>query len=311
MPVEITMWFSVVLVFASVVVKVATANIISRQKSEVADLEKELRKLQERLQEIIEHRASVNDNVLFYERREVEVTKELEILRPELEEHLAAERKHLESLGYDPDEEGAPDAIEANAPAQAEAAIRDEAGVDGPADGEMVTDSNGDPTEEGESEEADSHVSTFQQTDVSLDPTLPVSVVLGDADRLFLPDAVVTELLGMGVNVMERALLTQKVRELGEDLGLILAGEQYFKLGSLSEVRAVVVINSRMRGSGVGTATCRIVEIPSGKIVMSTSYDQPGIDERSESFETLTATARIIAESINSAMRAPTPEAAQ
>ena len=307
MPVEITMWFSVVLVFASVVVKIATANFISRQKSEVADLEKELRKLQERLQEIIEHRASVNDNLLFYERREVEVTKELEILRPEMEEHLAAHRKHLLSLGYDPDEEGAPDAIEANAPAQAESMAEH-------ADGEMVTDSNGDPTDDGESEEADSHVSTFQQTDVSLDPTLPVSVVpaeLGDADRLFLPDAVVTELLGMGVNVMERALLTQKVRELGEDLGLILAGEQYFKLGSLSEVRAVVVINSRMRGSAVGTATCRIVEIPSGKIVMSTSYDQPGIDERSESFETLTATARIIAESINSAMRAPTPEAAQ
>ena len=307
MSVEITMWFSVVLVFTSVVVKIATANFISRLKKEVADLEKELRKLEDHLQEVTEHRASVNDNLLFYERREVEVTKELEQLRPELDEHLAAERKHLESLGYDPDEEGVPATFEMEASAQAEAAV-------GPADDVTPADSNGDSIGEGESEDADSHVSTFQQADVSLDPTLPVSVVpaeLGDADRLFLPDAVVTELLGMGVNVMERALLTQKVRDMGDDLGLILAGEQYFKLGSLSEVRAVVVINSRMRGSGVGTATCRIVEIPSGKIVMSTSYDQPGFDERSEDFESLTETAKVIAESINGAIRAPTAESAQ
>ena len=134
---------------------------------------------------------------------------------------------------------------------------------------------------------------------------------MGSADRLFLPDAVVTELLSSGIDVLERAALNRMVTDMGEDLAQILEREEYFRLGQLSSVRAIVIFNSKMRGSGISTATCRIVEIPSGKIILSKSYDQPGIDERSPGFESLTQTARAMCESISSAIKSPLRKSAR
>ena len=106
MPSEFTVWLSLVLVFAAVVVKIATANFIAGQKKQLSDLQSSLIKVQDHVRTLIEHNASAKENLLFYQRREAEITKQLEVLRPELDQYVESERKHLQSLGYDPDEEG-------------------------------------------------------------------------------------------------------------------------------------------------------------------------------------------------------------
>ena len=215
------------------------------------------------------------------------MTGQLEKLRPELERFVDAQRKHLVSLGYDPDEEGLDiDEILKNAP-QEEA---DASGAPDPSESEAVPEPEAIPESS------------------AVDPTLPICVVpasLGNADRLFLPDSVITDLLGVGVSVMERAVLNRMVEEKGDDLAQIIEREEFFKLGYLSSVRAIVVINSKMRGSGIATATCKIVEIPTGKIILSKSYEQPGIDERSPDFEPLSETSRILCESISATIGTP------
>ena len=89
----------------------------------------------------------------------------------------------------------------------------------------------------------------------------------------------------------------------------ILEDEHYFRLGTVTDLRALVIVSSQMQGSGVGSATCRVVELPPGKIVLTTSYEQPGETESSPEFEPLTRTAQVIAEAIGSVF-APEPEPA-
>jgi len=287
MPSETTVWLSVILVFAAVVAKIATANFLAAQRKQLADLQTELRKIQEKLQTLLEQARSAKDNLLFYQRREVEVTSKLEKLGPELERFMDAERKHLEALGYDPDQEGLDiDEILKNTPQEAV----DASGAPDPSESEALP----------ESEE----IPESSAVDLSL-PICVVPAALGNADRLFLPDAVITDLLGVGVSVMERAVLNRMAEEKGDDLAQIIEREEFFKLGYLSNVRAIVVINSKMRGSGIATATCKIVEIPTGKIILSKSYEQPGIDERSPDFEPLTETSRILCESISATIGIP------
>ena len=300
MPSEFTVWLSLVLVFAAVVVKIATANFIAGQKKQLSDLQSSLIKVQDHVRTLIEHNASAKENLLFYQRREAEITKQLEVLRPELDQYVESERKHLQSLGYDPDEEGV--TLE-----EIGAAAYQEGGDSGPPGDEPAPRPllcRGPNLQR-------KRARTFQQEGGDVDPSLPICVVpavMGSADRLFLPDAVVTELLSSGIDVLERAALNRMVTDMGEDLAQILEREEYFRLGQLSSVRAIVIFNSKMRGSGISTATCRIVEIPSGKIILSKSYDQPGIDERSPGFESLTQTARAMCESISSAIKSPTPQ---
>ena len=306
MPSEFTVWLSLVLVFAAVVVKIATANFIAGQKKQLSDLQSALTKVQDHLRTLIEHNASAKENLLFYQRREAEITKQLETLRPELDQYVESERKHLESLGYDPDEEGV--TLE-----EIGAAAYQEGGDSGPPGDEAAPGAEPAPaaTSVTGDEPAAEAGTTFQQEGGDVDPSLPICVVpavMGSVDRLFLPDAVVTELLSSGIDVLERAALNRMVTDMGEDLAQILEREEYFRLGHLSSVRAIVIFNSKMRGSAISTATCRIVEIPSGKIILSKSYDQPGVDERSPDFESLTQTARAMCESISSAIKSPTPQ---
>ena len=66
MPSETTVWLSVILVFAAVVAKIATANFLAAQRKQLADLQTALRKIQEKLQAVLEQARSAKDNLLFY-----------------------------------------------------------------------------------------------------------------------------------------------------------------------------------------------------------------------------------------------------
>ena len=264
MPTDSIILISAALVVAGVVAKVATTNFIGRQKRELVELENRSRKLQAQLEALLEQRQAAEENLEFYERRKEEANQERPPLEQELERLLDSERKHLEALGYDPDEEGV-------------AAFVPHADMEAGATAATGT------------------------VDARRDEPRSIAVLpadLGNADKLFLPDAVVSELLGMGAEVLERSLLSQKLQEQGEQLADIIDREEYVKLSSVRDLKAVVVVNSLMQTGGVASATYRVLELPSGAITLSSTYEQPGAHERSEDFHKLTQTARVLAESI-------------
>lgn len=250
-------WLAALLVVTSVVVKIVTANVIARLHTELGRLQAELRKQQGVVESLVEHRASLEDNLEFFERRKEEDHELGERLQIDLEACEASNRKHLSELGYDADE------IEAEALKDAElAAHEDGAGSSAVSAGGVVA-------------------------------VLPATV--GDSDKLFLPDAVITELLSHGVRIMDRSTINQRLAENGADLRHILDEEQYHRLHTEAEIDAVAIINSRLMGSGIGSATCRVIHFPSGEILSSVSYEQPGRDERADDFESITGTARKLA----------------
>ena len=278
MPTDSIILASFVLVIAGVVAKVATTSFLARQKRELAELESLRDKRQAQLEDLLEQRQAAEENLAFYERRKEEATAERPPLEEELEKLLENERKHLETLGYDPDEEG----VETFVPH---------------ADDEAAATTLADPAPA--PDEAPQSIAV-----------LPAD--LGNADKLFLPDAIVSVLLELGQPVVERALLSQQLQDQGVQLADIVDREEFVKLSSVRDLRAVVVVNTLMQAGGVASATYRVVELPSGAILLSSTYEQPGAHERSEDFHKLTQTARVLAESIRGAVgQGPDPAVIQ
>ena len=270
MPTDSINILSAVLVCAGVAAKLVTASMLGSQNHELKDLENECERRRRQLEDLQQQHVSAEENLEFYERRKEEGIEERAALEQELKELFELERKHLKSLGYDPDEEG----VHAYVPSE-----HDEAGAGPEQDGARG---------------------------------LAIAVLpadLGNADKLFLPDAIVSQLLDMGEPVQERSLLAQRLRDQGEDLAIIVEKEEYFKLAATGGLKAVVVVNSLMQGAGVASATCRVVQIPSGSILLSTTYEQPGTHESSPDYHRLSQTARLLAESIHDAFQLKTTPA--
>jgi hypothetical protein len=121
-------------------------------------------------------------------------------------------------------------------------------------------------------------LSSYYNEEINYDISQATTVMpakLGDENDLILPDALSTELLQMGFNIVERSVVKQMVEEKGLDFTEILNGEEYFKLGTIMEIESIILVNSRMAGSGIANATVKIVDLKSGKIFFSTSYSQP------------------------------------
>lgn len=289
MPLDMLSWLAALLVMSVVVIKMLSGHSIGALRREVTLLERQRDQVREKLEQVRAQRAKSDENLEFYERRRLETEDEIAELQGQLENLEAAARKYLASLGYDDadiDEALRTGTLPEDAVA-GESAIAAET---------LPADADAAPAAAA-TEPADE----YHCPEAALDPSLPVAVVPPtgrDADRLFLPDAIVTELLSQGVNVIDRSSLTALVREGGEDLQSILESEQYFRLAKVTELKALIVVNSVMRGIGVGSATCRVVELPAGRILLSTSYEQPGRTDQSPDFEPLTRTAHTMAEAI-------------
>lgn len=278
MSMEWVSWLTALLVVTSVIAKIVSANLITRSKTELARLQAEVRKQRGVVESLVEHRTSLEDNVEFFVRRRVEDQDLHERLEADLEVYEASHRKHLEDLGHDPDD------------------------FDGEFDDEL---------DEAETADAQTDAQTDGQTDdpasTQLSPGAAVAVLpptVGDTDKLFLPDAVITELMAAGVHIVDRSTINQRLADNDVDLRRILDEEQYHRLHSEAGVDAVAIINSRLMGSGIGTATCRVIHFPSGEILSSLSYEQPGSHEQADEFEGITHTARKLAESIRNVTEA-------
>ena len=204
MPVELISWLSAVLVVASVVIKIVTANLITRRKTEVSQLQSELRKQVGVCESLVEHRASLDDNLEFFERRMIEDREVKVELATDLAAYVADYRKHLEDLGYDPDEDPDPEAIY-----------------------EEAATAGSEPSQE------------FQQAD-ALPQHATIAVLppaVGDADKLFLPDAVITELLSGGGKVIDRSTINQRLIDNDVDLRQVLDIEEPRVAGVACAVR--------------------------------------------------------------------------
>jgi len=151
------------------------------------------------------------------------------------------------------------------------------------------------------------HLTTYHRPNAFINSSSPIAIVpakMGKPDDLVLPDAIATELLGMGLNVVERTTLSQMINERGLDLTEILNGEEYFKLGEVANIQIIVIVSSTMRGGGVANATCKVVDIRTGAIIISTTYDQPRPDQPIYILhQSLTKTAHVIAETIRKSIK--------
>ena len=299
MPAESITYLAAVAIICSVIVKILTTNSIAAQRRELTQLQRSRAAVNLQLQSVVEQRTSATDLIEFYESRKAETDRRITEESVELELLEAAERRYLESLGYD--EAAIEQALELGGLSEIVDETQTMVAVGEEGAGDVVTAVDGEEEPEAEPGEMGDPAGTFRRADAAIEAGAPVAVIpatLRDPNKLFLPDALVTELLGKGVNVVDRFTLGQQVEEAGEDLESILTGEHYSRLGTAADLGALVIVNSLLLGSGVGSATCRVVELPTGKILLSTSYEQPGETERSPDFEPLTRTAQVIIEAI-------------
>ena len=310
---------AVVLVIAIVVAKILTATLLERLRNEVAYLEQLRRRTQARLDSVAERRLSLEETRNFHERRKDELAGHIEDLLQELEQLEEAELEYRQqfTLSEEEGEEGSPapeepseeEIAEETAETQEETPEETaETQEETPEEtAEEIAETLEAPEEAEEPRPAEQHLKAYQRPGAFIDPAAALVVVparAGVADDLLLPDAITTELLEMGLNVVERTALAQQVREQGLDPAEILDREEYFKLGEIAEVSKIAIVNSTMSGGSVASATCRVIDISTGDIVVSTSYDQPAPDDpASPPHQSLTETARTIAEALRSAVR--------
>lgn len=119
---------------------------------------------------------------------------------------------------------------------------------------------------------------------IYIDTNQKVAVVpakFGGDNDLRLPDAVETQLLNLGANVIDRSALAQMIYEKGFNLTEIVNGQEYFKICEIIDVKLIFIINAKYGTSGVADATMKIVDVSNGKIIFSTNYYQPTPDNSS------------------------------
>lgn len=98
---------------------------------------------------------------------------------------------------------------------------------------------------------------------------------IGNPDDLVLPDALETELLNLGLNLVDRTSVRQMVSEKGLDFTEILNGEEYFKLGKIVDIKNIIIVNSRLGTDGVSSASLKVIDLENNEIILSVTYSQP------------------------------------
>jgi len=142
----------------------------------------------------------------------------------------------------------------------------------------------------------------------SISKSEPIAVVpsrIGSEDALVLPDAISTELIGYGLNVIDRSALAQRAREKGLDLSIIINEQEYFKLGSTTNVSQIVVVTSQLyKNSLVKNATVKVVNTKDGSIIFSSTFQNPApTNPQYINNLDMMEIAKLFAESISSASR--------
>jgi hypothetical protein len=120
--------------------------------------------------------------------------------------------------------------------------------------------------------------SSFRKPGVVVDLSAP-AVVLSDQmgmsqDMPFL-DILSTQLLGKGMNLMDRSTLRGILKEKGLNWNDIVSGQQYFQIGTASPVKTIIIVNAQMMGQMVAKATCRVLDATSGTMLMSMNVTNP------------------------------------
>lgn len=140
----------------------------------------------------------------------------------------------------------------------------------------------------------------------SISKSEPIAVVpsrMGSEDALVLPDAISTELIGQGFNVIDRSALAQRAREKGLDLSIIINEQEYYKLGNSTNVNQIVIVTSQLfQNSLVKNATVKVINTKDGSIIFSSTFANLGPTNPMYIFNLdLMKIARLFAESIGSA----------
>ena len=226
---QTSIWLSAALIFASVVVRVVTGSYLTKQRRELSQLRTDLAKLRHQLEATVARRQSAESNISFYERRLADDGSSIEQLSGELEEYEALEANEGDESVSVQDEEQAVDTEEQPVVGGEVTEATAEKGVSDALGGEASPPPEGDDTAKSEEEDRVGEAIAVVPAD------------LGNADKLFLPDALASELLAMGLPIMERAVLLERVREAGDKLERLVADESYMRLGDNAELVVVFV----------------------------------------------------------------------
>ena len=120
--------------------------------------------------------------------------------------------------------------------------------------------------------------SIFRKPRSNIDIASP-AVVLSDKTGMLqdmtFADILSTELLGRGVNLMDRSTLQGMLNDKGYDWNQIISGQQYFKIGTASPVKTLIIVNAEMAGQIVSKATCRVLDATSGTMLLSMNITNP------------------------------------
>jgi len=145
-------------------------------------------------------------------------------------------------------------------------------------------------------------ITSSHKPGIFLNKTDKISIIpskIGGSDDIVLPDALETEFLKYGFNVIERTTVRQMVQENGLDFTEILNGEEYLKLGEVTSVRYIVLVNSRISGLGVSSATMKVIDLNDNGIIFSSTYTQPSPDNPNYiNFENINDTAERMIKSL-------------
>jgi hypothetical protein len=145
-------------------------------------------------------------------------------------------------------------------------------------------------------------ITSYHKEGVYLNKNEKLAVIpskFGKSQDLVLPDALETEFLRYGFKIVERTAVRQMVQEKGLDLTEILNGEEYFKIGEVTEIQNLVLVNSRMGTDGIASATMKIIDMGTNEVIFSSTYTQPTPDRPEYvNFDNINDTAERMVQSI-------------
>lgn len=145
-------------------------------------------------------------------------------------------------------------------------------------------------------------VNTSVNKNVNFNRSSRMAIVPGAASSfgLLLPDALLTEFLGLGFNIVERNEIAKLLREQNLSLSGILENQDYSKIGKIANIETLIIVVSKENSNGaVASASIKVINVTNGYVIISSTYSQPAPDNPAYvNHQNINQTAKTISKSI-------------
>jgi len=107
-------------------------------------------------------------------------------------------------------------------------------------------------------------------------------------------DILATEMLGLGYKLIERSQLNKLLSEQKLSLGGILKNQDYYKIGEITNIDAIVLVSAKIEKNMIMYAVVKMIDISTGEVICSTNY------ERRDNYTFINTVAKHIVKDISS-----------